>query len=309
MAFVPVNVKRAEMAKANESKSKWRSAEGWIFPDVKTTMQSNEHPRKPFDPTTSQEPWQENFLHANMMKSPLDDQQRLFFKHSLRDQDFNFWSQPRETNGIGNCLQLPLSIFEPGMLKEMNEKRAQEVSRQKWHDKICVDSVETKTHKILAATELKEAGFSSSNQLDKLKGLLKDEPRKLGLLTGGRNFDNIPALSVIKNDYEEEMNRFNNNGKGFIAGSAPAKSSRITDDKNRIPVQYYNRVHFEKINGSDFNFSGPSRSPIYKKRLNPIVNTSMQDENSLIRENTKYIMPNQNDINYYENYSRNNLTT
>ena len=32
---------------------------------------------------------------------------------------------------------------------------------------------------------MKEAGFNASNQLDKLKGLLKDEPKKLGLLAGG----------------------------------------------------------------------------------------------------------------------------
>ncbi len=47
MTFVPVNIKKLEIEKENESVSKWRSAEGWIFPDVKTTMQCNEHPKKP----------------------------------------------------------------------------------------------------------------------------------------------------------------------------------------------------------------------------------------------------------------------
>lgn len=40
-------------------------------------------------------------------------------------------------------------------------------------------------HKLLASTENKTAGFDSSNQIDKLQGLLKDEPKKKGLLTGG----------------------------------------------------------------------------------------------------------------------------
>lgn len=51
MTFVPVNIKKEEKVKAEESISKWRSAEGWVYPDVKTTMQCNEHPQKP-DPAS-----------------------------------------------------------------------------------------------------------------------------------------------------------------------------------------------------------------------------------------------------------------
>jgi hypothetical protein len=51
MTFVPVNIKKVEKEKVEESISKWRSAEGWIFPDVKTTLQCNEHPKKP-DPAS-----------------------------------------------------------------------------------------------------------------------------------------------------------------------------------------------------------------------------------------------------------------
>ena len=65
----------------------------------------------------------------------------------------------------------------------------------------------------------------------------------------GRNFDNIPSLSVIKNDYEDESTKFSN-GKGFTVGSLT--NLRITDEKNKIPVKFYNKVHFEKIKGSDF---------------------------------------------------------
>ena len=51
MTFVPVNIKKEEKVKAEESIGKWRSAEGWVFPDVKTTMQCNEHLKKP-DPAS-----------------------------------------------------------------------------------------------------------------------------------------------------------------------------------------------------------------------------------------------------------------
>jgi hypothetical protein len=56
-------------------------------------------------------------------------------------------------------------------------------------------------------------------------------------------------LSVIKTEYEDEFIKFAN-GKGFTAGSLT--NMRITDDKNRVPVHFYNKVHFEKTKGSDF---------------------------------------------------------
>lgn len=46
MTFVPVNLKKLEVEEKKRNRAKWRSAEGWIFPDVKTTMQSNQHPSR-----------------------------------------------------------------------------------------------------------------------------------------------------------------------------------------------------------------------------------------------------------------------
>ena len=57
--------------------------------------------------------------------------------------------------------------------------------REEWKNKLVVENTDIKVHKLLASTENKIAGFNSSNQIDKLQGLLKDEPKKKGLLTGG----------------------------------------------------------------------------------------------------------------------------
>lgn len=46
MTFVPANIKQEEKDSLDKSKDEWKTKEGWIFPDVKTSMQSNEHPRK-----------------------------------------------------------------------------------------------------------------------------------------------------------------------------------------------------------------------------------------------------------------------
>lgn len=99
---------------------------------------------------------------------------------------------------------------------------------------------------------MKSAGFKSSNQLDRLHGLLKDRPTKKTLNYKGVNFNEIPALSVIKAEYEDEQTRFLNS-KGFKAGSDV--SMRITDDRNKIPVHYYDSMRFEKLKGHDFKLA------------------------------------------------------
>ncbi len=45
--FIPVNIKKLENEERSKSIAMWRSKEGWVYPDVKTTMQSNQHPKKP----------------------------------------------------------------------------------------------------------------------------------------------------------------------------------------------------------------------------------------------------------------------
>jgi hypothetical protein len=47
MTFVPVNLKQIESDQKKESVSKWTTKEGWIFPHIKTSIESNEHPMKP----------------------------------------------------------------------------------------------------------------------------------------------------------------------------------------------------------------------------------------------------------------------
>ena len=45
--FYPVNLKEALKAEEAENKAKWRTTEGWTFPGMRTTKESNVHPRHP----------------------------------------------------------------------------------------------------------------------------------------------------------------------------------------------------------------------------------------------------------------------
>lgn len=240
--FVPVNLKKEEQESIEKSKSLWKTNEGWIYPDIKTSLQSNEHPKKLDQASIDRinESWEENFLHAYKMKSPLD---RTFFKGSLRSKDFDVWSKPKSENIF------PTTIFEAGDTKENLKKEQILIENEKWNSKVIVDCPEIKVHKLSGATEMKISGAKSSNQIDKLTGLLKSEPKKRTLLYRGVNFNDVPALSVIKTEYNDENTKFLNS-KGFIAGNN--ETFRITDDKNKIPVHFYDHSKFINLKGKDF---------------------------------------------------------
>ncbi|CAF0826449.1 unnamed protein product [Brachionus calyciflorus] len=285
--FVPLNIKQEEKDKMEESKNMWKTTEGWIYPDVKTSLVSNEHPKKLDQASLDHinEPWEENFFHAYKMKSPLD---RTFFKGSMRRNDFNVWSKPKIEN------ILPNTIFEAGDTKDKLEKENLEEEKTTWASKVIVDNTEVNIFKLSGATEMKISGAKSSNQIDKLTGLLKSEPKKKGLLFRGVNFNNIPALSVIKTEYEDENTKFVNS-KGFISGDD--KNLRITDDRNKIPVHYYNHSKFSNLNGKDFDLYGPARSPIYKRSIELL---SFDSENL---KSNMFIWPNKSDYQTVEKLS------
>ena len=243
--FVPVNIKRLEAEEKQKSIDNWRSAEGWIYPDVKTTLQSNQHPKRLEQPAIESlnEPWEENRLNTHKLKSPLE---RIFYKGHMRHNDFDLWVKPKPERSNN---KLPITIFEAGTVKESLEKESKQKEQNIWKNKVIVDNPAMKFYKISASTENKIDGPGSSNQLDRLQGMLKSEPSKKSLLVGGVNFNKIPALSVLKTSYDDQENLCAP-CKGFVAGNS--MQMRITDDGNKIPVFDYQRSKYERLKGSDF---------------------------------------------------------
>ncbi len=46
MTFVPVNIEKVKKDESTQSVKRWITKEGWSYPGVKSSQQSNEHPRK-----------------------------------------------------------------------------------------------------------------------------------------------------------------------------------------------------------------------------------------------------------------------
>jgi hypothetical protein len=112
---------------------------------------------------------------------------------------------------------------------------------------LVVENPNINTFRLSGATEMKISGSKSSNQLDKLKGVLKSEPKKKILLANGVNFNKIPALSVNLGKYDDR-----NVKKSLSFRAGDSFDMRITDARNMVPIHNYERSKFVKLKGHDF---------------------------------------------------------
>ena len=237
--FVPVNLRAHEVDERRASVDKWQSKEGWIFPEIKRSLQDNEHPRRLDQASIDKlnEQWVENYLHANKLRPTLE---RTFYEYARQRDDFDVWSKARPQDIF------PVTIFESLDRREAFEKELSAEEREVWKAKLAVDNPEVKTHRLLPSTELHP---TRSNQLDKLVGLLKDRPIKPILMYKGVNFNDVPALDVNKeNAYVDHLAK-----ASFMPGDSFDR--HITDDANRIARRDDERKTFEKINGKDFEYN------------------------------------------------------
>ncbi|PIK55246.1 hypothetical protein BSL78_07842 [Apostichopus japonicus] len=135
------------------------------------------------------------------------------------------------------------------------------------------------THRLTSGTELLEKGFHSSNQLDRLNDLLKDQPQTVALRQA--NFQRIPALGVVQNpnvdriareegalpEYLEET-EYKEKHHGFVPGAYDNRSLLV--DANRIAIKNMEHQEFINLKGHDFRLYHKERSPLHKPLLKPL---------------------------------------
>ncbi|XP_074646485.1 uncharacterized protein LOC141902581 [Tubulanus polymorphus] len=275
MTVLPVNIDKLRKDQENHSRARWQTQNGFVYPGVKSTIDSNIHAKKPVEPRTDElkMPWIENSLHTSIMQAPLD---RGRFSWNYRHNDMNLWRRPMEN--FGN--QIPITIHEAGDKLEQEKISAVEKSYQEWLSKIIVDSMGTKSHRCLPATELTHKGFKSSNQLDRLQGLLKNEPQKVALRRPGMRLREVPPLSVVSNPSVDTASRnlglrlppaFNANiekTKGFAPGPFAHKS--WVNESNKIPIRYYDHSKYAASKGHDFNVYHKERDVLSWRPIIPL---------------------------------------
>lgn len=95
-----------------------------------------------------------------------------------------------------------------------------------------------------------DKGSKASNQQERVKDILKDDPQKYSLAKQKRYMERIPTVSVITHDKDVSHASECDTNRGFTPGEN--KDLSLTRDKNVIPVKDYQHDHFKKTKGYDF---------------------------------------------------------
>ena len=119
------------------------------------------------------------------------------------------------------------------------------------------------SYRLLPATELVYTGIGGSNQIDKLRGLLKSQPKKLAFKKN--TVDAIPPLYCVTTTQDDldvaaasddEVRRrkakLKQRDAGYCAGDEPFGS--LAMKTNVVACKDYEHAKFIQLKGKDFKF-------------------------------------------------------
>ena len=179
------------------------------------------------------------------------------YNWSVRHEDMDLWTRHPGVFGIDD----PITIHLSGQKRQGEKLDAVRKDYESWKSKVIVDDQRGYFHRILPETEMRDKGFKSSNQLDRLRGMLKDPPTKYALQKPGFSVKETPPLNVVLNPSVDTAAREAGLStrpasrpqppvKGFYPG--PYKEYSWSLERNQIPVRDYEHAKFKEAKGQDF---------------------------------------------------------
>ncbi|XP_029768431.1 uncharacterized protein KIAA1257 homolog [Terrapene carolina triunguis] len=252
--FDPVDLDTVRKESIAKSKNLWVSPSGFVCPGFKSCIESNLHPRMPDETRLKEltEKWQENLLFANILEPVLS---RDRWSWDQRRIDFDLYKKPP--------VYLPASA--PATHRAVDTWLHEENGQLQ---KTIFDDTKLKVYRCSTAAELTPRGPKASAQLDKLQGLLKDEPEKFSLKRPAMILRPIPALSVLQHipacGSYRDLTRKRSTTNGFVPGLEDQHSLKW--NWNIVPCHDMEHRKFEKLKGADFNLLCYEHSFLYKRK-------------------------------------------
>ncbi|KAM6197648.1 uncharacterized protein CFAP92 isoform 2-T2 [Sarcoramphus papa] len=248
--FDPVDVVAACKEFFAKSKSMWLSPDGFVFPGFKSSIESNLHPQMPDEARLEDlsEKWQENALHANM--EPVLSRDR--WSWDKRHIDFDLYKKPPE-------------LFMTTAPRTVCCRPCEDATRTL---QTTVDDTKLKAHRRSTAAELSTRGPRARFQLQKLQGLLKDEPLKLSLRKAGPILKPLPAPSALDNrPCDTGSDALPGRRESIASGFVPGPDDQHSLKWSTNVILWHNREHkqFEKLQGTDFKSLCYKHSSVYKR--------------------------------------------
>ncbi|XP_069795917.1 uncharacterized protein cfap92 isoform X3 [Narcine bancroftii] len=139
-----VDVVSEEKRMKKKSKEAWLTSDGFRFPGFKSSLEANEHPKKPDQARIDElkKPWKENILHGNL-NAPLKHQGR--WKWNERHKDFELYKQVRYGSS-------PISILLAGDTLRFEQLESIQKDYKDWYKKM--KSYRNTSHSELSITKL-----------------------------------------------------------------------------------------------------------------------------------------------------------
>jgi len=167
------------------------------------------------------------------------------FPWERRKEDMDIWTKPAELRKV------PL-LSDSG-------SEGPESPQNKQHKAKMPHIEGSRAHRCAIETELVERGRYASNQLDRLRGILKDPPGRVSL----RHMPaNVPALSVVHDPSVDTEARAAGlkmlpsppTGQIYPKGLTPGtgRDRSLVARGNYFPIADYEREKFAQLRGHDF---------------------------------------------------------
>ncbi|XP_058855815.1 uncharacterized protein cfap92 isoform X2 [Acipenser ruthenus] len=171
----PVDFEDELKEAAARSKAAWRTWNGFTYPGFKSSIESNEHERRPSEARAEElkKPWEENILHANTCAPTL---LRDRWEWSKRHVDVELYKKPPLFFGTRH----PITIHLAGDTLQDEHLAYARKQYINWLNKVITED-SMKFYRRSTESELHTNGA----KLDRLQGLLKDKPRKHSLRNPG----------------------------------------------------------------------------------------------------------------------------
>nr|KAI8733024.1 hypothetical protein BgiMline_028969 [Biomphalaria glabrata] len=268
--LTPVDLQQDKKDKEEANRSLWRTEKGWVYPGMRSLQESNTPLKQPHPARVEElmETWRENTLHANLFESPVD---RGHYPWSRRQEDLELYKRPPEYFNDRDVM----SMYIPWQTEAQDKKERKEKEMETWKSHMVVDDVRQHFHRLLPQTELTTRGFYSSNQIDRLQGLLKDPARRREL-TFPMLMNNIPALGVVNDPLLDTQAReqgvplypATNVNDARNVGYKPGDfSNQLFHPNNYILRHDYEHEKFKALKGQEFNVYHKSRNKFCKRPI------------------------------------------
>ncbi|KAL2090739.1 hypothetical protein ACEWY4_013002 [Coilia grayii] len=224
--FEPCTVESERKAAEARSREAWCSPNAFTYPGVRSSIESNEHPKMPDEARIEElrKPWRENILHGNTLGPTLC---RTTWPWDRRSEDFQLYARPPPVFQP----KPPVTIHLAGDLLRQEQLEAARAQYSRWLRKILPDKHNPDSRRVPQfKAHMKREG------LDNLSGILRDKPRKCTLPKGRRFWKAPPAVSaphgseVTNEERQRKIQRIPQQSDGD--GNIPHHSSQYNNNKS-----------------------------------------------------------------------------